>query len=47
MVDLREDKPLRVLVGLPYVDVGVAIHQFLLHRGLVRESLGGYDHRGS
>jgi hypothetical protein len=26
--------------------VGVAIHQFLLHRGLVRESMGGSDHRG-
>ena len=46
MVDLREDKPLRVLAGLPYVDVGLAIHQFLLHRGLVGESLGSCDHRG-
>lgn len=47
MVDLREDKPLWVLVGLPYVDVGVAIHLLLLNRGLIRESMGGSDHRGS
>jgi hypothetical protein len=47
MVDLREDKPLSVLVSFPYVDVGVAIHQFLLHRCLVRESLCGSDHRGN
>jgi len=47
MVDLREDKPLSVLVSFPYVDMGVAIHQFLFHRGLVREPLCSSDHRGN
>lgn len=47
MVDLREDKPLSVLVSFHYVYVGVAIHQFLLYRGLVREPLCSSDHRGN
>jgi hypothetical protein len=47
MVDLGEDKPLRILAGFPYIGVGVAIHQFLLNRSLVRESLGGSDHCGN
>ena len=47
MVDLREDKSLRVLAGLPNVDMGVAIHKFLLDRGFVRESLSGSNHGGN